>query len=106
MTRVINENKVDALQQYKLGQVEFMKVKTRDGFDMEAMMIKPPDFDPKKNIRFCSMPIPARMLRRRRIAGAETADVASDAGSERLHHLDLRQSHRERQRPGIDLAGL
>jgi len=48
VTRVINENKVDALRQFKLGQVEFMKVKTRDGFDMEAMMIKPPDFDPNK----------------------------------------------------------
>jgi dipeptidyl-peptidase-4 len=46
--RVIDENKVDALSQYKLGKVEFMKVKTRDGFNMEAMMIKPPDFDPSK----------------------------------------------------------
>ena len=48
ITRVINENKVDVLGQYKLGKVEFMKVKTRDGFEMEAMMIKPPDFDPSK----------------------------------------------------------
>jgi len=39
---------VDALGQYKLGKVEFMNVKTRDGFTMEAMMIKPPDFDPAK----------------------------------------------------------
>jgi dipeptidyl-peptidase-4 len=46
--RVIDENKVDALRQYKLGKVEFMQVKTRDGFAMEAMMIKPPDFDASK----------------------------------------------------------
>lgn len=46
--RVIDENKVDALSQYKLGKVEFVNVKTRDGFNMEAMMIKPPDFDPAK----------------------------------------------------------
>ncbi|MDX6446169.1 MAG: dipeptidyl-peptidase 4 [Blastocatellia bacterium] len=46
--RVIDENKVDALKQYKLGKVEFMQVKTRDGFPMEAMMIKPPDFDASK----------------------------------------------------------
>jgi dipeptidyl-peptidase-4 len=46
--RTINENKVDALAQYKLGKPEFLRVKTRDGFDMEAMMIKPPDFDPTK----------------------------------------------------------
>ncbi|HVS81565.1 MAG TPA: S9 family peptidase [Pyrinomonadaceae bacterium] len=48
LVRAIDENKVDALKQYKLGKVEFMNVKTRDGFTMEAMMIKPPDFDPSK----------------------------------------------------------
>lgn len=46
LVRVITENKVEALKQYKLGTAEFLQVKTRDGFDMEAMMIKPPDFDP------------------------------------------------------------
>jgi dipeptidyl-peptidase-4 len=45
---VIDENKVDAVSQYKLGKVEFVNVKTRDGFTMEAMMIKPPDFDASK----------------------------------------------------------
>ncbi|HEX3252508.1 MAG TPA: prolyl oligopeptidase family serine peptidase, partial [Pyrinomonadaceae bacterium] len=45
---VISENKVDALKQYKLGATELLQVKTRDGFVMEAMMIKPPDFDPRK----------------------------------------------------------
>ncbi len=48
LVRAIDDNKVDALKQYKLGKVEFMNVKTRDGFTMEAMMIKPPDFDPSK----------------------------------------------------------
>jgi dipeptidyl-peptidase-4 len=48
LVRAIDENKVDALAQYKLGKVEFLNVKTRDGFAMEAMMIKPPDFDPSK----------------------------------------------------------
>jgi dipeptidyl-peptidase-4 len=48
LVRAIDENKVDALSQYKLGKVEFLNVKTRDGFTMEAMMIKPPDFDPSK----------------------------------------------------------
>ena len=46
LVRVINENPVPALAQYKLSRPEFMKVRTRDGFEMEAMMIKPPDFDP------------------------------------------------------------
>ena len=48
LVRVIDENKVDALKQYKLGTPELLQVKTRDGFVMEAMMIKPPDFDPRK----------------------------------------------------------
>jgi dipeptidyl-peptidase-4 len=46
--RVIDENRVDALKQYNLGKSEFLQVKTRDGFVMEALMIKPPDFDPNK----------------------------------------------------------
>ncbi|MGQ0540916.1 MAG: DPP IV N-terminal domain-containing protein [Blastocatellia bacterium] len=48
LERVISENKVEALSQYKLGTPEFLKVKTRDGFEMEAMMIRPPDFDPNR----------------------------------------------------------
>jgi dipeptidyl-peptidase-4 len=48
LARAIDENRVETLSQYKLGKVEFLNVKTRDGFTMEAMMIKPPDFDPAK----------------------------------------------------------
>jgi dipeptidyl-peptidase-4 len=48
LVRTIDENRVDALKQYRLGQTEFLQVKTRDGFTMEAMMIRPPDFDPRK----------------------------------------------------------
>jgi dipeptidyl-peptidase 4 len=48
LERVLNENKVDVLSQFKLGASEFVKVKTRDGFEMEAMMILPPDFDHSK----------------------------------------------------------
>jgi dipeptidyl-peptidase-4 len=48
LARVIEENKVETLKQYKLGKPEFLQVKTRDGFVMEAIMIKPPDFDPSK----------------------------------------------------------
>ncbi len=48
LVRVLDENKVDALKQYKLSKPEFLQVKNRDGFVMEAMMIKPPDFDPNK----------------------------------------------------------
>ncbi len=48
LVKILDENKVPVLKEYKLGKTEFLKVKTRDGFEMEAMMIKPPDFDPSK----------------------------------------------------------
>lgn len=48
LVKVLDENKVAALAEYKLGKPEFLKVKTRDGFEMEAMRILPPDFDPSK----------------------------------------------------------
>jgi dipeptidyl-peptidase-4 len=45
-TRVIDENKVEALKNYDLTNPEFQLVRTRDGFMLETMMIKPPGFDP------------------------------------------------------------
>ena len=48
LSRAIDENNVVALKDYKLGTPEFLRVKTRDGFEMEALMIRPPDFDPNK----------------------------------------------------------
>ena len=46
--RVIDENRVAGLAEFKLGKAELMRVKTRDGFELEALMIRPPDFDPSK----------------------------------------------------------
>jgi len=46
--RVIEANPVEVLSEYRLSRPEFLQVKTRDGFVMEAMMIKPPDFDPAR----------------------------------------------------------
>lgn len=48
LVRVIDENPVPVLSQVNLSKPEFTRVKTRDGFEMEAMMIKPSDFDPSK----------------------------------------------------------
>jgi dipeptidyl-peptidase-4 len=44
--RVLDSNTASALGEFKLSKPEFLTVSTRDGFAMEAMMIKPPDFDP------------------------------------------------------------
>src|SRR5262249_9219035 len=44
----INDNKVPELAEYGLSPVEFLSVKSHDGILFNAMMIKPPDFDPAK----------------------------------------------------------
>jgi dipeptidyl-peptidase-4 len=46
--RVIDANQVPSLREYRLSKPEFLEVRTRDGFVMDAMMIKPPDFDPSR----------------------------------------------------------
>ena len=46
--RVVDDNPVTVLSEYRLSQPAFLQVQTRDGFVMEAMMIKPPDFDPSR----------------------------------------------------------
>jgi dipeptidyl-peptidase 4 len=46
--RVIDANRVQALAQYRLGTPEFVQVKARDGYAMDALMIKPPDFNPSR----------------------------------------------------------
>jgi dipeptidyl-peptidase-4 len=44
--RLLDANRVAALNEFRQTKPEFLQVKTRDGFVMEAMMIKPPDFRP------------------------------------------------------------
>ncbi|MET0552608.1 MAG: S9 family peptidase [Vicinamibacteria bacterium] len=46
--RVVDANDVAALREYRLPPFEFFQVETRDRFPMEAALIKPPGFDPKK----------------------------------------------------------
>jgi dipeptidyl-peptidase-4 len=46
--RVIQANQVSAFDDYRFGKPEFVEVKTRDGFPMDGMLIKPPDFNPSK----------------------------------------------------------
>ncbi|MGH9145488.1 MAG: S9 family peptidase [Vicinamibacterales bacterium] len=44
--RLIDANRVTALNEFRHSKPEFLQVKTRDGFVMEAMLIMPPDFRP------------------------------------------------------------
>jgi dipeptidyl-peptidase-4 len=46
--RVVDGNPVSALSEFRLSPPEFVQVRARDGFELEAIMIKPPDFDPSK----------------------------------------------------------
>ena len=46
--RVIDANEAPLMRNLNIAKPEFVQVKTRDGFVMEAMMIKPPNFDPTK----------------------------------------------------------
>jgi len=46
--RVVDGNSLPALASRGLSVPEMLQVKTRDGFAMEAVMIKPPGFDPGK----------------------------------------------------------
>jgi dipeptidyl-peptidase-4 len=44
----VNENKAAELADLHLSPVEFLSVRSHDGMQLNAMMIKPPDFDPAK----------------------------------------------------------
>src|SRR4029079_5778929 len=44
--RAVDANPAPALAEYRLGRPELLRVPTRDGFPMEAMLLRPPDFDP------------------------------------------------------------
>jgi dipeptidyl-peptidase-4 len=46
--RTIDANDVPALKDYRLSTPEFVQVKTKDGFTLEAMLIKPVGFDPSR----------------------------------------------------------
>ncbi len=46
--RVLDENKVDVLNEYDLGDAMFLPVPAGDGFPLESIMIRPPGFDPSR----------------------------------------------------------
>ena len=46
--RVLDANLVGAQAEYRLSRPEFVQVRARDGVMLDAMMIKPPDFNPAR----------------------------------------------------------
>lgn len=47
VVRVVEPNRTELTSFYEVSKPEFMKVKTRDGGEMDAVMIKPPNFNPQ-----------------------------------------------------------
>jgi dipeptidyl-peptidase-4 len=45
---VLNENRVVELAEYHLSPAEFLNLKADDGTPLQAMMVRPPDFDPAR----------------------------------------------------------
>ena len=95
--RMLHENKVTAFEQYRLSTPEFVQVKTRDGFVMEAMMIKPPGFRPVEALS--GLPVHLRRSAQpgsaQRVVAAEHVSPAARAA--RHHRVDLRQPDGQRQ---------
>ena len=48
LIRALAEKRENPLKDYRLSAVEFVQVKSYDGFPLEASIIKPPDFDPTR----------------------------------------------------------
>ena len=48
VVRIVDANPLPTLAERGLSTPELLQVKTRDGFVMEGMMIKPPNFDPRR----------------------------------------------------------
>jgi dipeptidyl-peptidase-4 len=46
--RLLHESRIPALAEFRLSKPELLQVKTRDGFVMEAMLIRPVGFDPSR----------------------------------------------------------
>lgn len=48
VVRMLDENKVETLSRFAYSKPELLTVKTRDGFEMNALLVKPTDFDPDR----------------------------------------------------------
>jgi dipeptidyl-peptidase 4 len=46
--RVVDPNPAPALSEFRLARPELLRVPTRDGFPLEAMLLRPSDFDPSR----------------------------------------------------------
>ena len=106
VARVVAANEVRALGDYDLPAPEFLQVANRDGFEMEALMIKPPDFDPSHRYpvyqHIYGGPHIQRVSQR-----LEPGDALLAAPRPTRHRrLGARQQHRQRQGRRLHMAGV
>ncbi len=107
LVRVIAENKVEALKQYKLGTAEFLQVKTRDGFAHGSDDDQAAGFRPGQEIPGIRIYLQwATRSTGEKWLGGLHISLASVTRRERLCHLDLRQPNSEWKGTRINLAGL
>ena len=91
---------------YDLGRTEYLQVPARDGYLLEAMMIKPPDFDPNRKYPVLCHVYGGPMTPLVRNAWEAHFHVASHAGGARRYCLGDRQSNGQRQGRRIGVSGL
>lgn len=48
LERTLDTNPVYVREEYRFGQQEYVQIRTPDGFDLEAILLKPADFDARK----------------------------------------------------------
>ena len=48
LVRVISENEVKVLAEYKLSEPELLRIPARDGYLLNALIVRPPNFDPQR----------------------------------------------------------
>lgn len=48
LERTLDSNPVYLREEYRFGQQEYVQIRTPDGFDLEGILLKPVDFDPRR----------------------------------------------------------
>ena len=105
--RLIESNDVKALREYRFANPEFVQIKARDGFPLDALMLKPPDFDPVAPVSR----LPVHVCGAGDGTGAQSVGriavrLSSTAGAAGRHCMDARQSQRRRTRRRSAVAGV
>jgi dipeptidyl-peptidase-4 len=104
--RVIHESKIPHLTDFKFSKPELLQVNTRDGFVMEALLLKPVDFDPARKYPVIQFTYGGPGAVRGQRMGWRDADVVPVAGATGFCRVGVRQPARKRQGRPVPMAEL